>query len=181
MRKRRWIIPVSFIFFIISLFLVESTWFGSANVAAYNGGYGTFDMKSYDIDSVYSVLEGAKEGYLGAAIKYYVVDYLFIIAFLNFQMVIGISVCKGLKWRWPLGLLIGTSGIRAAADVVENTLLVLVIINYPSTHNWWVKLASYATHIKLVVIPVWFISCMIVLVSGIIIRNNRSKDQIGLK
>ena len=98
MRKRRWIMPVSFIFFIISLFLVESSLFGSGNVVAYNGGYGTFDMKSYDADSVYSVLQGAKEGYQGAAIKYYVIDYLFIIAFLNFQTVIGISACKGFGW-----------------------------------------------------------------------------------
>ena len=181
MKKSRWIIPVSFIFFIISLFLVESTWFGSANVAAYNDGYGTFDMKSYDIDSVYSVLEGAKEEYVGAAIKYYVVDYLFIIAFLNFQTVLGISACKGFRRKWPLGLLIVTSGGRAAADVIENTLLLLVIINYPSLHNWWVKLASYATHIKLAAIPIWVISYIVILASGIIIKNIRSRKQIGLK
>ena len=49
MRKRKVIVgAILFILFAISLYLVDYSKFGSGEVAKYNDGYGTVDMKAYD-------------------------------------------------------------------------------------------------------------------------------------
>lgn len=54
--KKNWLKIVIVITFLISLYLVESSPWGSESVALYNEGYGTFDMKIYDAETVYSIL-----------------------------------------------------------------------------------------------------------------------------
>ena len=70
--------------FFIALYLVESDTFGSAAVAVHNGGYGTFDMKSYDEKIVAQVLAQADAECREAYYRYYGMDFLFILFLICF-------------------------------------------------------------------------------------------------
>ena len=77
-------ITVAVVLFIAALFLTEYSPFSSRAVALCNGGYGTFDMKVYNSGIYQSVMHSTTD--FGVYLKYYLCDFLFIAAFLNFMI-----------------------------------------------------------------------------------------------
>lgn len=153
--KNKWSKIGSIVGFVIAFYLVELSPWGSRSIEALNGGYGTFDMKQYDVKTVYSVLANyLPEGFI--RIKYYyLVDFIFIIAFFIFQMMIATLVYKNIKSQIPRKLFVGVALIRAIADTIENILLYIIITSYPSEHVNLVNLSNIFTQTKLRMIPLW--------------------------
>ena len=73
MSKKRKIVSriVIVALFLISLYFVEAGFCGSSVVAEYNNGFGTLDMKQYDVQSVFTALSPMNEEGLKVYKMYY--------------------------------------------------------------------------------------------------------------
>lgn len=157
--------------FLLTLYWVEASPWGSYAAAQCNGGYGTFDMKNYNVDSVTQILEGmTAEGY-DIYYHYYMGDYLFIIFFGLLQAII----LKGIYGKLKTGVIfgkqmylfaMGITVLRGVVDFMENTLLVITLRQYPQVHERMITTASMCTQIKLWCIRLWVLSVLL----GIIMR-----------
>ena len=166
MRNRKYIFRFGIItLFLLALYLVEIGPWGSSNVAQYSNGYGTFDMKEYNPEIVYSTLADIREGGIHAMKMYYVMDYIFIAVMLSFQIMISKAVFTGKVSI--LGQLANIAAlIRGAADLGENILLSCVISKFPIQDITLVNIASVFTRIKLRMIVIW----SLLLIVGIAIK-----------
>lgn len=146
--------------FLLTLYWVEGSSWSSREVAKYNGGYGTFDMKNYDVHAVEHVLATMDSDGYNVSYRYYVGDYLFTIFFGLLQCMIVLIIYNPLRMklkiaRMMLVLSVVVLVLRGMADLVENTLLVFTLLKYPNIHPNIIQLASTATIIKLSCIKIW--------------------------
>ncbi|WKY43547.1 hypothetical protein Q5O14_13000 [Eubacteriaceae bacterium ES2] len=157
--------------FLILLYWVEGGSWSSRAVAKYNDGYGTFDMKSYDVNTVEKVLSSmTPEGYR-ISYRYYVGDYLFTVVWGLLQCMISGSVYSSLNYSKNVTFVLFTLAIalpilRGIADIIENTLLVVTLKHFPIINTKIIETAAMATKIKLGSIKTW---ALLILV-GVIMR-----------
>lgn len=140
--------------FILTLYMVEVSSFGSAAVAIHNGGYGTFDMKKYDYVSVVQVLSHMDLECVTAYQRYYLADFLFVICFGLLQCMTSTAVYRKNKKVYRR-IAIGLPIARGIFDVIENVLLLITIGNYPKINRGLVAVASISTQCKLWCIRIW--------------------------
>ena len=142
--------------FFIALYLVESDTFGSAAVAVHNGGYGTFDMKSYDEKIVAQVLAQADAECREAYYRYYGMDFVFILFFGLLQYMLSGAVYRNTKavLKW---IAVGVPIARGIFDMVENLLLLITISRYPDINSGMIRAASVSTQCKLWCIRIWVV------------------------
>jgi len=164
-RKLNSLVRILVIFgFLFTLYWVEVSPWGCQAVAEYNAGYGTFDMKTYDVTVVEHVLEDMEEDGFRVSFLYYLGDYLFIIFFGATQAIISQSLCR--KWKKVYQVSMGIVFLRAMTDFIENTLLVFSLYQYPTVHRGMIMSASVCTQLKLWCIRFWLISLLI----GVVVR-----------
>lgn len=162
--KKRFVNTIIIIGFLCTLYWVEFSTCGSQAIAQYNGGYGTFDMKSYDTNGVDKVLSNMENEGLRRYYQYYFGDYLFILFFGLTQAIVSKNVCSKdgiLKHMLVYRIGIGAILIRGIADFLENTLLLVTLIRYPSINGLVITSASICTQVKLCCIMVWIGSMII--------------------
>lgn len=153
--------------FLIALYLVEFSPYSAREVAKYNGGFGTFDMKKYDYATVSFVLSKMEPGGKAATVHYYAADYIFVLFFGLFQGYVvyllyhhfGVRACF-LAVTIPI--------MRGIFDIIENTLLLHTVLHYPRINEMVVRIASLCTAGKLFMIKLWVIE---VLIGFILIRR----------
>lgn len=155
--------------FLCTLYWVEASPWGSQAIAQYNEGYGTFDMKVYDANSVEQVLGIMQQEGFRLSILYYIGDYLFILFFGGTQAMISQSLCG--KWnkisymkKKVHQVSMGAVVVRGIADFIENTMLVLTLYKYPMVHRGMIMSASICTQVKLWCIKLWLISILLVII-----------------
>lgn len=169
-----------YVIIIISFFLTLY-WVGGSNwssqaVAQYNGGYGTFDMKTYDVHTVERVLASmAPEGYK-ISYRYYLGDYLFTVFWGLLQCLISRIVYHSLKSKNQVAFIIFTLPIvipilRGIADIIENTMLVYTLMRYPEMNTVIIEIAKIATQIKLSCIKIWELLVAIGLIMQLIVKG----------
>lgn len=146
--------------FCIFLYLVGSEFCGSKNVANYNQGYGTFDMKEYDYQKVTEILGQYEEGGIEATFRYYCIDFTFILFFGATQLIIinavlGEKILKEKKWLKRL--LIATAVARGLFDIIENILLMITIAEIYNVNKTVVTIASICSKNKMISIIIWLI------------------------
>lgn len=165
--KRKLIQGIIIVLFLLTLYWVEFSSWSSRALSAYNQGYGTFDMKRYDVSTVTEVL--AVTSPMGITIyhRYLIGDYLFILAFGALQIMISYNVYKVFNKRPPLLFAIAVPVVRGVADFVENTMIECILLSNPNVSVWQIQCAMIATRIKLVCIAVWGI----LVVSGLLYRR----------
>lgn len=155
-RKKMWLAILLFTF-ALSLYLVEWSPVGSEALKQYNGGYGTFDMKSYDAEIVAEVLTMMQpKGFLVYTV-YFICDYFFILCFGLLQIVLAHRVWKRTVSLKVVKVLMLVPILRGICDIVENTLLLYVIHHSMEDCDILVSLASYATKAKLLLIGLWLV------------------------
>lgn len=159
--------------FLLTLYWVEASPWGSNAAAQCNGGYGTFDMKNYNVDSVTQILEGMTEEGFYIYYHYYIGDYIFIIFFGLLQAIIlkGIFGKLGadiLLGRWVHFFAMGITVLRGVVDFMENTLLVITLMQYPVIHKEMIHIASLCTQIKLWCIRLWLLSVLLGMIMRIV-------------
>lgn len=157
--------------FLLMLYWVEGSSWSSQAVARHNGGYGTFDMKSYDAHVVETVLSSMDSEGFKASYGYYLGDYLFIIFFGLLQCMISKTIYDPLKSKisvtkilFALAMIIPI--LRGLADLMENTMLVYTLLKYPIINETMVGVATIATSIKLGCIKMW----VLLVIIGLILR-----------
>jgi hypothetical protein len=165
--------------FLILLYWVEGGSWSSRAVAKYNDGYGTFDMKSYDVNTVEKVLSSmTPEGYR-ISYRHYVGDYLFTVVWGLLQCMISSSVYTSQNDSKNVTLILFTLAIampilRGIADIVENTLLVYTLKQYPLINTKIIEIAAMATKIKLGSIKIWALLILVGLIIRIVSAFNNS-------
>ena len=157
----------SVVLFLVALYMVEAGPFGSHAVALHNGGYGTFDMKSYNPDIVRKVLSSMSAEGIKAEYRYYVCDFLFIAAMFLFQYMISRRFLN--KQFFYASIIV--AAIRGIADAVENILLIITIHSFPAVNESIINISSYATKLKLFSIAVWNVIFIVGVIYGIYIKR----------
>lgn len=155
---------VIILLFLGSLYLVEVSPIGAGAVASKNGGYGTFDMKKYDYNTVCRVLSSMDKACRKAYVGYYIADYIFIIFFGLFQgyVLYLLYISMGTKIVYMAELI---PLLRGLFDIVENALLLKTVLSYPKLSELAVNAASLCTSWKLFTIKIWVVE----IVAGILL------------
>lgn len=153
--------------FFLSLFLVELGPYSASQVARYNEGYGTFDMKSYDCSDVAYVLSHMDAKGIAVYQCYYGFDTLFLLCFGLLQVLISIRFWKSNCVFSLLLLLI--SLMRGLLDLLENGILLHSISSYPNLNHGLITTASFFTKLKLLCIPLW----LMLLATAVLYRRIR--------
>lgn len=178
MRKRKVIVGVIlFIMFAISLYLVDYSRFGSREVAKYNGGYGTVDMKAYDSEIVQNVLSGMTQDGIDVYKTYYWVDGIFIVFFGLFQCFIS-AITYGFVQRKSMKNIVHLFPIlRGICDTIENTLLYITLCTFPNIDTSLVGAANIFTAVKLCTIRLWILEILVGFVLSMIIKINEKRKK----
>ncbi|MCI7791967.1 MAG: hypothetical protein MR531_14535 [Lachnospiraceae bacterium] len=176
MRKRKVIVgAILFILFAISLYLVDYSKFGSGEVAKYNDGYGTVDMKAYDNEMVQHVLSGMTQEGIDVYKTYYWVDGIFIIFFGLLQCFIS-AITYGFVQRKSMKILVHLFPIlRGICDTIENTLLYITLCTFPNIDSSLVGAANIFTMVKLWTIRLWMLEILVGIVLSMMIKINEKR------
>lgn len=170
--------------FLLTLYWVEGSSWGSKAVALYNEGYGTFDMKKYNTDIVEQILSIMKpEGYR-TYYRYLAGDYLFILFFGSVQAMVSRFILPKNKTDNQAEKMVYFSSIgfvilRGIADFIENTLLLITLVRYPVIHKGLTAMAACFTQIKLWCIRLWGATLLIGMIIKWILKIRKKISQRG--
>lgn len=153
--RKKYVVWGIVLLFIITFYWVEFSPWSSTALQSYNNGYGTFDMKSYDANSVYMVLDQMEPKGFSIYQKYFIGDFLFVIGFGGVQILLSLYAYKWTKAKWIRTITIGVPVARGLFDIIENILLFSVLLLYPVQHPIAVTIAGMATSMKLCMIGIW--------------------------
>lgn len=172
MRTKNLVIGIIvFVLFLCALYIVELGRYGSKEVAKYNDGYGTFDMKHYDTDTVKTVLDNMPPKGIQVYKKYYLMDTIFTLFFALFQFFISYNIYGFLKGNPSQLLSCFLPVVRVICDIVENSLLYQTLCTYPIVNATSIKVANTFTICKLWTIGLWIAELLIGVISSIIFRR----------
>ncbi len=163
---------ISIVLFTFALYLTEFSPFSGRAVALFNGGYGTFDMKKYDADVFVSVMNATSN--VSIYWKYYICDFIFTAAFLNFmiQMVRGF---KGELINKVKVLSYFLAVIRGMLDATENIILLNQIYSYPEINRMLIDVCNIFTKIKFHLMRGWIV-CFVIMLIFQILSNKKAKE-----
>lgn len=167
-------VVIIFIAFIGTFYWVEFSKYSSQELTCYNDGYGTFDMKNYDNHDVYNVLNNMEPKGFEIYNKYLIGDYLFVISFGALQVIISLFIFNWLEKGVIKKCIISLPILRGIFDVVENTMLFMIINGYPERYKSLVSISATATWLKLFIIKIWCVAILIGLFIKIILKIRKS-------
>lgn len=168
MKNKRMRIIFAIVLFLAALYLAEFSAFSSRAVEMINGGYGTFDMKSYDAKAFLQVMEATTD--MAPYWKYYICDFLFVAAFLNLMIQLAHAFDGKLAKRLrPISY--GLAIIRACLDIIENCILLSQIYSYPDYSQGLIETCNIITTVKFASMFCWVICFIIMLISQSLIKQ----------
>ncbi len=148
-----WVIVLGTIGFFICLILMEFTDLGGRGIQQYDPGFSLLDMRlQYDANTVYQVFDQIGVEGQKAYKHYLVLDYCFIACFLIVMLALSFRVTADPLQR---NILIVLAIARALCDILENTLLIALISNYPQQNMLMATVCSWSTTIKFVFMFLW--------------------------
>lgn len=164
MSRRTFTITVSVLFVLILIFLELGPW-SSKEIAKYNHGYGTFDMKSYPPDTVYQVLDRMETVGFDIYRKYFIVDSIFTIIFCIVQLLL-----QSYAYQWSKSMLLHRTlffipAARMLSDLIENIALSYILKEYPQRLDTLAGFSSVATRAKLSLVGLW----LLLLITGFLV------------
>ncbi len=147
--------------FLVSWYFVELGPYGTREVAKYNEGYGTFDMKKYGVEDVWRVLGKMEETGLHVYRMYYLFDFIFVIFFGAVQCMLLLDLYRA--WKHPVlfGILCLVPVFRGLFDCVENGILLHTLYHVETIRELPIRIASFCTQCKLWMIRVWILEVLI--------------------
>lgn len=185
--KRRYYIIGILLLFIITVYLVNFGPWSSAELAKYNNGYGTFDMKSYNSEIVYNVLDHMEPKGFVIYQKYFIGDYLFAFVFGALQIILLYNAFNWLKQdKMPshftghklkiLRRLIPIVPVaRGLCDLIENTSLLHILLTYPIRHESLINFTAIITSLKLALIYTWYFLVILGYIMKAVIRRKEKR------
>lgn len=159
MKNKKCTMIIAVIFFLIGLYFTEISPFSANEVATYNGGYGTFDMKKYDIQSYKEVMNATTD--FTIYWKYYMGDFIFIATFLNLmvQVIRGIHSDHFKKVKVAAYIFAIARGL---VDLLENCMLMYLIYGYPNVKSNLITVCNAITQMKFAFLIGWIL-CFVLL------------------
>ncbi len=112
------------------------------------------DMRfHYDADALYAMLDSAGAENLPRLRRYWLLDYGFIVCFLGVMLSIDLNIDGPAT---TLYLMMGVAAVlRAAFDMVENTLLLRIARALPARKNGLANVAGWVTSVKFLFLYAW--------------------------
>lgn len=174
--KRKLIYVILTVLFLASLGFVNFGSYSSEQLKNYNGGYGTFDMKSYDTSTVYHVLDTMEPQGFGIYEKYFIGDSVFSVLYCIIQILL-----LSFAYRWCKSEVLRRSLyvvpiIRCICDLTENAILNYILLTYPEKHADLIRLSATITFVKLKLISLWLLLFFIGIVIKIILAKKKPKQ-----
>ena len=174
MSKKKIVIRVIVtLLFLVSLYFVEAGFCGSGVVAEYNGGFGTVDMKSYNVETVQSALSPMSEEGISVYKLYYLMDFIFILFFGAFQIMLINDVFSFERSKFTTIIIFSVPVLRGICDMIENVILLWTLYTYPRINEWAISVSAKFTSAKLMSIKGWIVLIVIGLVWKIILYLKR--------
>jgi len=147
--------------FLISFYLVEFGPFSSMQLAKHNNGYGTFDMKDYNLATVQEVLSTMdSEGFVIAR-NYYLCDGFFVVMLFIVEYQLGAFIAKKINVIF-IGMNI-IAGMRGIMDFIENILLSSCIHSFPKINERIVFISGVITRVKFLMMGIWILMLVSIL------------------
>ncbi len=174
MRNKKWYISVGIlILFSITFYLVEFSPWSSTALKEYNNGYGTFDMKAYNSNIVYEVIQQMQPKGMEIYKSYLICDYLFVLSFGALQIILILSAYKWTKRKMLISFAVLIPVLRGIFDLIENTIFMSVLTSYPDRLDGLINIAKLVTQMKLGMIGVW----SVMLICGFILKQYSKKKK----
>lgn len=132
-------------------------------VALTNGGYGVLDMIKYNADVFVKMMNASKD--VGIYRKYYIFDFIFTAAFLNFM----IQMANGFKGPVINRIKIISyviAVIRGILDMVENSIMLNQIYSFPDVNYGLINMCNTITRLKFHFMRGWFVCLFLMLILG---------------
>lgn len=163
---------------IAALLLMEYSPWGSRALEQYNGGYGTFDMKSYNADTVYRILHGMMPEGFRIYELYFIMDFLFVIGYGIVQIRLLNFFYRDYRHNIAVRFAYWIPAARAVFDTAENSIILLLLISYPAELRGLVAVSSAATFLKLKAIILWslFIAAGILVKITVRVKKQRVNE-----
>ena len=159
--------------FLVSLYFVEAGFCGSSVIAKYNDGFGTVDMKSYDVKTVQNALSPMNEKGIAVYKLYYLMDFIFVLCFGAFQLMLINDVYSFERSTFITFIIFGVPIFRGICDIIENAILLWTLHTYPIINEMAISISAKFTMAKLMSIKVWILLVAIGLVWKLILYLKR--------
>ncbi len=162
-------IIISIVLFVIALCATELSPLSRHAISRTNDGYGVLDMTKYDSSDFIKMMESSKD--IGVYWKYYVLDFIFTAAFLNFM----IQMVSGFKGPVINRIKIASyifAVIRGLSDIIENSIMLNQIYAFPNVDHSLINNCNMITQLKFLCLRGWVL-CFCVMI--ILMQVNKRK------
>lgn len=159
--------------FLVSLYFVEAGFCGSSVIAKYNDGFGTVDMKNYDVKMVQNALSPMNEKGIKVYKLYYLVDFIFVLCFGAFQLMLVNDVFSFERSKLITYIIFGVPIFRGICDIIENAILLWTLHTYPVINEMAISISAKFTSAKLMSIKIWILLVAIGLIWRVILYLKR--------
>lgn len=148
---RKYVIPlVIFLFLILSVMQVGP--YSIEKLSEASGGIGMLDMKfGYSEILVNRMMENLGDVGRQLYMKLLCIDFLFVIVFMLLQVILISVLLPAAGTGASRRMLMLLPFVRSAFDILENSLLLVILTSYPSRHAALIWSASLMTILKWIV------------------------------
>jgi hypothetical protein len=144
-------------------------------VAITNGGYGVLDMKKYNADVFARMMNASKD--MGIYRKYYIFDFVFTAAFLNF-MIQMVSGFKGPVINRIKNISYVIAVIRGILDMVENSIMLNQIYSFPYVNHSLINMCNTITRLKFHFMRGWFVCLILMIILGRVSKKSGGQRKL---
>jgi len=151
--------------FFVSLFIMYRTEHGIPGIKKYNSDFILLDMRfRYNKKILYNTLESIGNKGMRAYRDFLFLDFFFIGCFLIVMIFISQNISS---LNFLIYLLSGLAVSRSVFDVLENTLIITLIKDYPQKNNFRANICSWATTLKFISLYLWTAGVIIIYIYNI--------------
>lgn len=173
-REKKGLGIILFLLFVLSFYLVEFGIAGDSVVAMYNNGFGTFDMKPYNVTVIQDVLSQMNSDGIKVYQTYYIFDFFFILMFGLFQCYLSVRLFKWWKIKYAAAVVCVIPIARGLFDAIENVMLLSVLFSYPKCNVGVIGFSYAMTRVKFICIRLWMLEALVgIIVSVVIFVKNK--------
>jgi hypothetical protein len=128
---------------------------GVLGIRKYSSDIQLLDMQlHYDQELIHNTYKTLGTQGLQAYQRYLVLDYFFVIFLYIIMFSISLKISSN---QFIRNVLIGLATAKAVFDIIENTLLILLIKKYPAVDSLISTICSWSTTLKFVALILWLV------------------------
>lgn len=140
---------------------------GIPGIQKYDPKFRLLDMRfRYNSEILYNTFEKIGIEGMKAYRNYLLLDFCFIVCFLIVMIAITLKVTPNNVFRH---MILGFAISRAIFDIIENTLLIILLNMYPSQSTILADFCSWVTTLKFIVLYLWIVGIIIVQLQKLVI------------